>query len=175
MSDLELSIARAESVFVPSLDRFVPRSAVRALEGIAASSEHSPRSVVAAVALAWTCRENTPADAEDALIESVRRNDLLADVALDALAQLGLSRGAAAMRRCLLLSTLAAPARRIAEALLNLLFEDGVIAWDDEVVIARDLCLRAMLRSDPLWSQDTQFLARRDLPTERHHFAEMLA
>lgn len=175
MRDFELSPASSESVFVPSLDRFVPRSAVGALEGIAASPVYGPRAVVAAVALAWTCREKTPADVEDTLIESVRRNDLLADAALEALGQLGLPRGAAAMRRCLLLATLPSPARRITEALLNLLFEDGVVAWDDDVVMARDLCLRAMVRCDALWSQDTGFLARRDLPTERGHLADMAA
>jgi hypothetical protein len=42
------------------------------------------------------------------------------------------------------------------------------------VVLARDLALRAMVRSDALWSQDTGFLARRDLPTERAHLAAMI-
>lgn len=174
MTEIELSAVGAESVFVPSLDRFVSRSSVPALEGIAASSGYGPRAVVAAVALAWTCRERTPADAQDTLMESVRRNDLLADVALDALSQLGIARGAAAMRRCLLLATLPAQARRVTEALLGLLFDDGVIAWDDDVVLARDLALRAMVRCDALWGQDTGFLARRDLPTERTHLAAMI-
>ena len=171
MHEVETAVA-VGSVFVPSLDRFVPRESVGALRGIA-SAAHGPRAVVAAVALAWACREATPADAEDALMESVRRNDLLADVALDALAQLGVARGAAAMRRCLLLATLPAPARRVTESLLDLLFADGVVAWDDDVVLARDLALRAMARSEALWAQDTGFLARRDLPTERAAFAAM--
>jgi hypothetical protein len=62
----------------------------------------------------------------------------------------------------------------VTEALLDLLFDDGVVAWDDDVVLARDLALRAMVRSDALWSQDTGFLARRDLPMERGHLAAMI-
>ena len=114
-----------------------------------------------------------PLMSEDTLMECVQRNDLLADVALEALGRLGLPRGAAAMRRCLLLATLPAPARRITEALLDVLFDDGVVAWDDDVVVARDLALRAMARCDTLWAQDTGFLVRRDLPTERAHFAAL--
>lgn len=174
MRDLELSMTPAESVFVPPLDCFVARDTVGALEGIATTAGYGPRAVVAAVALAWACGENTPADAQDALMECVRRNDLLADVALEALSRLGISRGAAAMRRCLLMSTLPAPARRITEALLDLLFADGVVAWDDDVVLARDLALRAMLRCDALWAQDTGFLARRDLPTGRSALSAMV-
>ena len=173
MSELELSTVSSESVFVPSLDRFVPRAAVPALEGIAATAGYGPRAVTAAVALAWTCGERCPADAEDTLMECVRRNDLLADVALEALGRLGLPRAAAAMRRCLLLSTLPSAARRIAEGLLDLLFDDGVVAWDDDVVLARDLALRALARCEVLWAQDTGFLARRDLPTLRAHFTAM--
>lgn len=173
MRELLCSESQVESVFVPSLDRFVPRSAVPALEGISARSSYGPRAVVAAVALAWTCRERTPADAEETLMESVLRNDLLADVALDALRQLGLPRAAAALRRCLLLTTLPGIARRLSEALLDLLFEDGVMAWDDEVVIARDLALRAIARCDAVWAQDVGFLARHDLPTEREHLRAM--
>lgn len=178
MSDVEMTAAAAaaesaRAVYVPTLDRFIPREAVGALRGVATPGAYGPRAVVAAVALAWACAEATPADAEDTLIESVRRNDLLADVAADALARLGVARGAAALRRCVLLATTPAQARRAAEALLDLLFADGVIAWDDDVVCARDLALRALTRCDALWQQDTGFLARHDLPTERAYLAAM--
>lgn len=180
MIDLEVTAAAggsvdAGAVFVPALDRFIPRDAVGALRGVARATAHGPRAVVAAVALAWACAEALPADAEDTLIESVRRNDLLADVAAEALARIGVARGAAALRRCLLLATTPAQARRAAEALLGLLFADGVVAWDDDVVIARDLALRALVRSDALWQQDTGFLARHDLPTAREDLAAMAA
>lgn len=178
MRDVETTVTAVAgvstgAVFVPSLDRFIPRDAVGALRGVATPGAYGPRAVVAAVALAWACAEATPADAEDTLIESVRRNDLLADVAADALGRLGVARGAAALRRCLLLATTPAQARRVAEALLDLLFADGVLAWDDDVVLSRDLALRALARCDALWQQDTGFLARHDLPMEREHLAAM--
>lgn len=179
MRDLDSTMTAADgasaAVFVPPLDRFVRRDAVGALRVVATPRAYGPRAVTAAVALAWACAEATPADAEDTLMESVRRNDALADVAAEALGRLGVARGAAALRRCLLLATTPAQARRAAEALLALLFADGVVAWDDDVVLARDLALRAIARCDALWQQDTGFLARHDLPMGRGDLAAMAA
>lgn len=180
MGEFDLTMAAVNdgastAVFVPPLDRFVRRDAVGALRRVAAVPGHGPRAVAAAVALAWACAEATPADAEDTLIESLRRNDLLADAAAGALGRLGVARGAAALRRCLLLATTPAQARRAAEALLELLFGESVVAWDDDVLVARDLARLAIARCDVLWQQDTGFLARHDLPPSRAEFLAQAA